>query len=507
MAYHVYPFPKGEEKGKGFTVKLDGQKIDLHKARVSAYPLNRRWPGHQRELYQTEEICFASFSQEGSVQVCVKPDFDFEDVEIRPLSKNISYEIQNGEVVFTLPHPMYVTVEFSGRHNALHIFSDKKTEYKGTGDVIYYGEGTHDVGQIELKSNQTLFLDEGAVVYACITANDADNIRIIGNGILDNSKNVGEILFEVNAEGNDVAINNVKRQHTVQLEYCNNVEIDGITLRDSLVYNIRPMACNNLNIRNVKIIGNWRFNSDGIDMHNCIDVHIDNCFIRTFDDSICVKGFDCYYEGTTEEIERQVYEAMHKDGNNYENFKNVLIENCTIWNDWGKSLEIGAETRAEEICDVTFRNCDIIHFTGIPLDCCNVDFADVHNITWENINIEYDNIMPPSKIQKKDGEEYINDDPDYCPSFFEAEVVFHHEYSAGGQRRGKNRNLTVKNINLYAGRHTPKVKLRGYSDEFNTHSINISDIYVNGKKANAADVEFTIGGFVEDVSFDTNKIK
>lgn len=57
------------------------------------------------------------------------------------------------------------------------------------------------------------------------------------------------------------------------------------------------------------------------------------------------------------------------NGKVYDIFKNVIAENCVIWNDWGKCLEIGAETRAEEIADIYFKNCSIIHVTGPVLDC------------------------------------------------------------------------------------------------------------------------------------------
>ena len=39
-------------------------------------------------------------------------------------------------------------------------------------------------GLIELKSGQTLYVDEGAVVYGMIYAQDARDIKIMGRGIL-----------------------------------------------------------------------------------------------------------------------------------------------------------------------------------------------------------------------------------------------------------------------------------------------------------------------------------
>lgn len=35
-------------------------------------------------------------------------------------------------------------------------------------DVLYYGAGQHDAGRIVMKSNQTLYLDEGAFVYGYV---------------------------------------------------------------------------------------------------------------------------------------------------------------------------------------------------------------------------------------------------------------------------------------------------------------------------------------------------
>ncbi|MBO7342280.1 MAG: hypothetical protein J6U87_06320, partial [Clostridia bacterium] len=339
---------------------------------------------------------------------------------------------------------------------------------------------------------------EGAVVYASIHAIEAEGIRILGRGNLDNSKNTEQVLFEVNAEGNTGAVNNVKRRHTIQLEYCKDIEIDGITIRDSLVYNIRPVACQGLTIRNVKIIGCWRYNSDGIDMHNCEDVYIGDCFIRSFDDSICVKGFDCYHAG---DVQAAVKAAMYRGGRAYDVFKNALIERCVIFNDWGKSLEIGAETRAEEICDITFRDCDLIHLTGAALDCTNVDYADVHHVTFKSINIECDETIPAPRIQKTDSEVYENPDPIYMPPSISIQTLYHHEYSKGGdERRGRNRDFLFENVNVI-GKRPPKLLLKGYDEEHKTERIRIRGLYQNGEPSlSLPPGSCRIGDFTADIS-------
>ena len=480
MSIQLYPVQQSDFAHDGYTVKMNGQPVPTDAARVSAVPYNRRWPGHQRTLDQTECINFLSLAADEPLSFEITPKDPFTSVVIRPHSLGIEPEItDDGRILFTLPHPAYCTVEPYGRRNALHIFADPIEDYDVNPKdphTIYYGPGVHEAGQIDLHSGDTLYLAEGAVVYASIKAMDAGNIRILGRGILDNSHNKEVILYESNTENNDSAVNNATRQHTVQLEYCTNVEIDGITIRDSLVYNIRPIGCRGLTIRNVKIIGCWRFNSDGIDMHNCENVLIEHCFLRTFDDSICVKGFDCYYAG---DVEAAVQAAMYRNGQAYDVFKNVLVRDCVIWNDWGKCLEIGAETRAEEICNIIFEDCDVIHVCGAVLDCCNVDYADVHDITFRRIRVEMDEIIPPPRYQYLDKEPYGEVTPGYVPQLVRSDVLFHHEYSAGGTRRGKNRELLFEDIQV-CGDICPSFGFSGYSDEFSCSNIVIRNVYVNG---------------------------
>lgn len=476
MSINVYPVIKTEDVCNDYRVLVNGKEAELNTARVSAHPFNRRWPGHQRQKNQSELINFLSFETDEKVEFEIIPKNSFEKVEVRPKSLGIVPEVtSDGHIKFSLEKPAYFTVEPYGRHNALHVFADPVKKYDvdiNDENVIYYGKGEHDVGNIVLKSGQTLFLDEGAVVYSCIYAEDAKDIKILGRGILDNSKNKEEILFEINAENNDADVRNAKRQHTVRLEYCENIEIDGITIRDSLVYNIRPICCQNLDIRNVKIIGCWRYNSDGIDMHNCENVEISDCFIRTFDDSICIKGFDFY----------QNEADMLHNGRMYDVFRNAHISNCTIWNDWGKSLEIGAETRAREICDIVFENCDIIHVTGPVLDCYNVDYADVHDLVYRNINVEYDDVILKSRIQKNDEETYVNPgDENHSPYLLSSIVEFHKEYSAGGTIRGKNRRITFENISLY-GKQRIRLAFTGSDMEHKSSDIKIINLRHNGER-------------------------
>ena len=499
MSYKIYPVTQTELQHNGYCVKVNGQEVALNCARVSAYPINRRWPGHQRQLEQTELVNFLSLETDEALTFEITPATPFEKVEIRPRSLGIVPEVTDGVIRFTLEKPTYFTVEPYGRHNALHVFADPLSSYnidKNDPNVLYFGPGEHDVGMIYLKSGQTLFIDEGAVVYTCVRAMDAENIQILGRGILDNSRNKAQILFETNAERNTQAVLNAKRLHNVQLEYCTNVRIEGITMRDSLLYNIRPVGCTNLDISNVKIIGCWRFNSDGIDMHNCINVNVDNCFIRTFDDCVCVKGFDLY---TAPDVTKAWHDAKYHNGKVYDEFRNVRVANCTLWNDWGKCLEIGAETKASRISEIHFENCRIIRGIGPILDCMNVDNADIHDVRYENIFIDYDEENPKPMIQQTDDETYVNADPTYMPRTILLNVTEHPEYSKCSPQRGKIHDFVFDNIRIY-GPRGPRLRFVGWNEDHKVSNITIRNLYHNDKPITPDGYDYEEENFCENIN-------
>lgn len=500
----IYPFPVQEERSRDFIMTADGQDVPLHAARVSAYPINRRWPGHQRPQDQTELSSFASFGTSGEVKITLKPSRDFQNVVVRPLSKKIVPEIADGKIFLTLPGAGQYTVELDGSHKALHIFADEIKDFEVNENdpgLLYFGPGLHAPGRIVLHAGQTLFIDEGAVVFARIEARDADNIRILGHGILDGSRNVETYLHEFGKKDQErmdagMAVLNAKRSHTVDLLFCDHAVIDGITIRDSLCYTIRPVCCRDLRIHNVKIIGNWRYNSDGIDMHNCRHVRIDSCFVRTFDDCICIKGFDYCLDPAD----------MHHDGEDFVTFQDAVIEKCVLWCDWNTTLEFGAETRAEEICGVTFRDCDVIHNVGSACDIQSVDYADIHDILYENIRIE-ETPTQRSILQREENQPFADEaDPPVTGCAIGCRSFRHHEYSGDDPRSSVIHDVTFRNISV-VGRGMMACYFSGANKEHISGPFRIENLTFNGKRLTTAEeARITVGDFVRDVTLDGKNV-
>lgn len=463
MAVSIYPVPAGEAISTAFTVLAGGQPVPVHEAYVSAYPFNRRWPGHQRGQEQREPAWFAAFAADGPVEMLVTPEKPFAGAVVRPLSKGVSPRREGGSLSFTLPGPGGYTLELDGFHHVLHIFVDPPERYdvdRDHPDTLYFGPGVHEAGILTLRSGQTVYIDAGAVVYGCIHARDARNIRILGRGILDNSHNKEEILFSVDLGSGDTDVGNSRREHTIHLINVQGAVIDGLIIRDSLVYNVAAFGCEDIRVENIKTIGDWRYNSDGIDFHNCSRCVVRGCFVRTFDDGICVKGHDGY---------PQVCE-------------DILVEGCVLWCDWGRALEIGAETRAERMHSILFRDCDIIRTTHVAMDVQNVDYGEVYNVCFEDIRVEVDPVCQTPQIQHTDEDVFVVDPHSpYLPQLMVSIIYAHHEYSVGGRGRGRNHDITFRNIRVTAPAMPPS-SFTGYDEEHRSERIRIEGLWLNGRR-------------------------
>lgn len=479
---HVYPVPAGEPIYTGYTVSLNGENLPVLEARCSSVPFNRRWPGHQRQIEQSELCGMVRFWFEGSAELTVTADRDFERVELRPSSKGVRIQRDGRTLRFIITQPGGYSLELDGYHHNLHIFADRKPAYdvQPGENVLYYGPGYHEAGIVQLHSNQTVYLDEGAIVYGCFHAEDCENIAILGRGILDNSHNVEEILFEVERLGDgEFDMLNSKREHTIHLKRCKGVRLDGFTIRDSLVYNVGVWGCDDLEIRDLRIVGCWRYNSDGIDFHNCRRGHVSGCFVRTFDDTICYKGHDGW----------QPY------------CEDITVEDCVVWCDWDHCLEFGAECCAEHMRRLTFRNIDIIRSLDTAMNVGNVDYGTISDVLYEDIRVEYDPVHQKPQFQRNDEQTFeVEPNSDWLPTLLSGAIVFHKEYSGGKPNRGHIRGVTFRNIQVTAPA-MPPLYFNGYDAEHLVEDVLIDGLYLNGKRIDSLEeANAEVGAFTRNVN-------
>jgi polygalacturonase len=79
------------------------------------------------------------------------------------------------------------------------------------------------------------------------------------------------------------------RPQFIQPYRCTNVLIEGITIQNSPMYEIHPVLCRNVTVREVKI-ASLGPNNDGCDPESSDDVLIEGCEFTTGDDCIAIKS-------------------------------------------------------------------------------------------------------------------------------------------------------------------------------------------------------------------------
>ncbi|MBE6731582.1 MAG: hypothetical protein E7564_07835 [Ruminococcaceae bacterium] len=495
----IHSVPTGAPETDIYSVAINGKKAKLNFARVSAFPFNTPWPGHQRPLDQTEEAAFVSFESDGEVYLKVNFCKDFAKAVVRPLSKNIEPEIdEDGSIRFSLKETGAYTLELDGSHNALHIFFNPVRDFKKEADedkkngrtVYYYGEGEHNIGDIDLPSHSTVIIDAGAIVYGSFSSFDTEDVKIKGYGIIDGSKEIRTtenlLLPTIYEYLNDEAKKVVSKYKNnwyfdkdkvlfdnfmkatkclkgqIRFYFCKNIEVEGVIMRDSSTFCLIPACCDNVLIDNVKTIGMWRYNSDGIDIFNSSNIIVKNTFLRNFDDCMVIKGIV---------------------GWDKRNNENIIVENCVIWCDWGSALEIGAETNAPEYRNIIYRNCDIIHGQSSMMRIHHHNYADIHHVLYENINCEYTKYQESGIIQNSDDEVYFSKQNSGHPNLIDLPITGNKLYGRNGEK-GITHDISFKNIRVYKDARvpTPNSPIGGLNEINCIKNVSIENLTINGER-------------------------
>lgn len=449
-----------------FEVKINNIPCPVKECRVSSVPFNRPFPGKQRAYNQSESAGFISFSANETVELRVKRKQPFDKAMVRPLSKKVAVNVVDDEVVFVLrEHGQYV-LEFGNTHNVLHVFFNEINDYPNAKDAtVYFGPGIHFPGIITLRDNDTVYIDEEAVVLGSICSTGAKNVKIFGGGVLDNSneERVTEQYYENHTKG------------TFRIYNCKNLDVSDIILTNSSTWAMSMFNCENVHIDNVKIVGHWRYNTDGIDIVNSENVLVENSFIRSFDDTISIKAINDYQKP----------------------IQNLTINNCVMWCGWGKTCEIGIETDGIEYKNIVFKNCDLIHNSvgGMCID--NGHQAEIHDVLFENINVEFQKDTLPEVLQQKDDQVYESNGKTMRPCVIRSVVQKYavRKISKNGILRkfsdklGDIHDVVYKDINIFTDDNSlvPVIIIKTPCSENKLRNFTLENIYLNGKKIESFD--------------------
>ncbi len=257
------------------------------------------------------------------------------------------------------------------------------TSANGGGRVIL-DKGDYVSGTIYLKSNVTLHIEKDARLLASLNPYDfirdpdakwtslifaikQENIGVTGEGMINGRG------FEVATRyvdfvhlgliddplGND-RVREIMRPQNIHFYKCENITIKGITLKDSASWTHQYDKCRNILVDGIKVDAKSYWNNDGIDIVDCSDVIIRNCFFDAADDVYCFKSHS--EDGLSE---------------------NILVENC-VGRSSANGIKFGTYTRGK-FKHFRFKNMTIYDTYRSAITIATVDGAQIEDVIIDSI--------------------------------------------------------------------------------------------------------------------------
>lgn len=270
------------------------------------------------------------------------------------------------------------------------------------GGTVCIPAGNYLSGSIRLKSNVTLYLEQGSTIIATsenpeINYDQAEasvntTYQDYGHSHWHNALIWGDSIHDVSVLGpgriygeglaKDWVKDGKNADKSISLHECRNVIIRDVTIFHGGWFAILATCVDNLTIDNLKI----DTNRDGIDLDCCEDVHVSNCLINSpHDDGLCLKSsYALGYARATENVtitncqlsgydEGTLLDGTYKrlDSANRRptgrikfgtesngGFKNIVISNCVFDYCGGLALETvdGADLEDITISNITMRD-------------------------------------------------------------------------------------------------------------------------------------------------------
>lgn len=368
----------GRPTSDRYTVTVNGQPVWTEKFRTE-FQLDKlpKWFTQEPHVGEQQELHIADFSAAGPLEVVITLAEPADTVTVHPLSRDIKPRLDGNRITLKLPGAAKLYVQVN-RLPPLCLFAnppeDARPPAEGP-DVRHFGPGVHHPGLMTLRSNETVYLAPGSLVYGGIRVEPgARNIKVLGRGVLDGGAQI---------------------QNMVRIVDGHDVEFRGITVRNGDGWTNTLVNCTDVTYDGVKVIS-FGPGGDGINPLGSRRVRINDCFLRCTDDCIAIKA------PAADHVVADV----------------AVTRSTMVGFAYSDGVTIGFETNGPSISGVRVQDCDIILSRGgsrvegghaaFSIICDGP--ALIHDILFEDIRVEAP-VQKLCELQITDGTKYDDNAP------------------------------------------------------------------------------------------------
>jgi hypothetical protein len=483
---HHYPKPSIYAVSTEFEVVANGVSIPVFKARD--YDIAHFSMGTGTCTYNIKALGMSSIS----------------NYAINPLNLNIAGSVAGNVITFTILKDQYIIIWVSGRDRRLilvadpqetdvpassgaGIFNISQAPYNAdntnttlmttaiqsavndasaygtanaTRGVVYVPSGIYKMGNLQLKSNVSLYLEKGAVLrfsdnpsdYAVnffknvngtwwiYTQEGANNIKMYGRGIVD---------------GNGYYMQKTAKfvNHLIVPLQCSNFTLDGLTVMDAACWGTVVARSNDITITNTKHFNSLNLGeNDGIDICESQNVLVKHSIGIGHDDPYSTKTWD-----ERGELPRDWYGTP-------ESLNDVVFDDCISWTGC-VGFKVGAGVRGAQ-SNITFKNSAIYNCSrALAIDYSYGKFP-IDNVTYDNIYVQN-----------------VDTSCGWGPVWLELYIK-----NLDGDGGSHVTNVHVKNIWLREKGTMPNM-IKGESSNATINGVILENIYMLGNSRPAASLE------------------
>ncbi|MDN5696984.1 MAG: glycoside hydrolase family 28 protein [Rubrobacter sp.] len=221
------------------------------------------------------------------------------------------------------------------------------------------------------------------------------------------------------------------RPMMIQPYECENIIIEGVTLKDSPMWHIHPVLSKNITVRGVTVDNPTGPNADGCDPESCTDIHIQSCLFDTGDDCVAFKA------------------GKNADGRRIDTpTKNAVVEDCEMRDGHG-GVTMGSEMTGG-VENIFARNCvmDSPHLDRVlRIKTNSLRGGYVKNVYMKNVRVSEAAEAIRINFLYGDGEEAGSYNPSVSNIYVRNLRVENTEYALDmrGYEESPIRNVRLKN--------------------------------------------------------------